>query len=736
MPARPAPASSFRVSSRRLLALVATAAALAGSVCVSSAAPSDLLDLNEASPNYANVFNGVKIGNATPETDSFKTGDEILLAAYAYLAPDSPVFNNTAYRDRLFVLLDKRLGDAAANIGRRDIGWSWQAAYAVLLLKTHRPTELSAARLSTYHSGLSLNSNSILTFYPASSLIYDQTPGVLAQIWLNGDIRLAKAVYFGGLAVGDATNLARAEKARAAIDGVMTKTWLADGGTRYVGFWSEVASYHEETVKSFIYWWKLTGSPSVKAALDATRRHGLVSHEPCGFTEQSSNIPYKHMYNNRHGQPASLWKAYLYDDGYNYHYGRAVETATSTELLNTLLYQPARQLLTPPTEVGVFFDGNIQGPRHRSANWGWVVNGRDVQRGGPEELAYSQAQPYQGRMVGKGTLVGAFVLGDPVVGKTRLKGALDTLCMEFKETAGTDTNYNRGDRWRFLTQDEQTRVITRKNFGTVSSTYRVSKRTSSDATADWSAGATPWLGHQLWVLTPERLIGILQVVNDAPATVYGLDTRLVFTGGRKGIMGALLPLTHDTTTNVFSFGELRAKIHTASNASSALGTMLQQRIGISDPNSTDDFSALLRINSIDTAEDTARSFAAAGEGRRWITVEITRAGVALAPSVINVTPGNASIAVLQFTEGARKIRIVQNLTAAGRNYIGGFNVGTTYPNTSLHRSWSDLVTPLTVANGAVSVTGYFEPYGHMIAVNSAQPDDHDNTFRTSAALEQ
>ncbi len=733
MSVRITPASSFRAASRRLLGLLAASVALLAAPSV-SAAPTDLLDLNEASPNYARVFNGVKINNSTPEPDSFKAGDEMLLAAYAYLAPDSPVHNNTAYRDRLFVLLDHRLGNSANNIGRRDIGWSWQAAYAVLLMKTHRPAEISAARLSTYHSGLSLNSNSILTFNPASGLIYDQNPGVLAQVWLNGDIRLAKAVYFGGLAVGDATNLARAEKARAAIDGVMTKTWLADGGTRYVGFWGEVASYHEEAVKNYIWWWKLTGSPTVKAALDATRRYSLVSNEPCGFTEQSSNIPYKHMYNNRHNRPACLWKAYLYDDGYNYHFGRHAETASSTELLNTILYQPNRQLLTPPTEVGVFFDGNIQGPRHRSANWGWTVNGRDVQRGGPEEKAYSDAQPYQGRMVGKGTLVGAFVLGDPVVGNTRLKGALDTICMEFKETAGADTNYNRGDRWRFLTQDEQTRVITRKNFGTVSSTYRVSKRTSSDATTNWDADATPWIGHQVWVLTPERLVGILQIHNDAPATVYGLDTRLVFTGGRLNIMGSYHDLLNDASSNVFSFGELRAKIH-AGNHSSPLGTMLQQRIGISDPNSADTFSALLRINKLDTPEDTARSFAT-GEGRRWITVEITRAGVAYAPSVINVVPGHAHFAVLQFHEGNRRFRIVQNLGATNRNYTGSFIVGSAPQPTSLHRSWSDTVSPVTVTSGTAAVADLVPAYGHMIAVSSPLADDHDNSFRTSAVLEQ
>jgi hypothetical protein len=165
----------------------------------------------------------------------------MLSAAYAYLHPQSVVYNNPAYRERLFVLLDHRLGLAASGSNLRDIGWSWQAAYAYLLLKHHRAAELTPARIATYEAGLAANNTAIISEKP---LIYED--GVLAQVWLNGDVRLAMSVYFAGQALGDANSLALAEKARAAIDGVMTKTALADGGTRYVGFWGEVASYHED----------------------------------------------------------------------------------------------------------------------------------------------------------------------------------------------------------------------------------------------------------------------------------------------------------------------------------------------------------------------------------------------------------------------------------------------------------------------------------------------------------
>ena len=681
------------------------------------AAPYDLLSLNPASPNYAQIFNGVKIGDSVPQAETFKAGDEILLATCAYLCPTSPVVGNTGYRDRLFVLLDHRFGLWAAGNQLGDIGCIWQAAYAYLMMKRHRPVDISAERVSLYETALARNQTATLTGNP---LLYNQ--GLLANLWLNGDIRLAMSLYFGALALGDN---AIAEKARAAIDNVASIAGLDDGGTRYVGFWGEVASYHDESVRAFIYWWKITGSVPIKAAIDASLRYAIVSNEPSGFVEQSSNIPYKHMYNNLHSTRSSLWKAYLYNDGYNYYFGAAEETAGSTELLNVILYQPSRVTRTPPSHVGVFWDGNIQGPRGRfNGNWGWIAHGRDVQNGGPESRSLIQSQGYDGRQCGKNTFVGAYALG-PVADKTSLKGALDTMLVEFKQTQGEETDLMRGSKYRYLAQDEHTATITRNHFGTLSTTYRISSRTSSNASPDWNAGATPWLGQQLWVLTGERVIGLVQIVSDADSTVYGLDARLVFTGGRRGIMGRYLDLLQPEATS-FAFGDLRAKIH----ATNFTGAITQQRIAISDPASTDDYSALVRIHDAAVNADAPISYPAGT--RRWIVIDFVRDGTGYAAPVYNVLSGNATWAVLQFHEGTRKVRIVQNLTAAEHNYSGNFVIGSTYAQTTLHRSWNDAITPLTATSGTAVVADVVPAYGHMIAVNSAQPDDHTATTRTSA----
>jgi hypothetical protein len=737
------------VSTLRRVAVLTALWASVGTALVFAAPPYDLPTLKSSAPNYNRFYTNVLIGSTSVPTDDFRTGDEILNGVLAYLCPTSPVYNNTAYRDRVLFLMDTIASRWNAGTDLAEIGYAWQINYAYLLLKYYRSSELSAARVTAYESALAANHTHVLTV--SNALLYDQR--LLANLWLNGDIRLAMGVYFGATALANSTN---ATKAQRAIDEVMSMASLEDGGQRYVGFWGEVSTYHEENIYCFLFWWLITGSTPIKAALDATQYYTPVTVEPVGYTEQSSNIPYKHMYNGIIARNAALWKAYLYDDGYNYFYGKSAETTSSTEILNTILYQPNRTTKTPPTHVGVFFDGNLQGPRGRfNGTWGWIANGRDVQNGGPESQPLITAQGYDGRQCGKSTLVGAFVLGT-VANNTALKGALDTVGIEVKESTGVEYDVHRGSKYRYLTQDEKTATITRQGFGTISSSYRISTRTSANASLNWDSSATKWTGQQLWVLTDERMIGLVQIVNTSgtPATAYGLDARLIFTGGRKGIMGSYLTLTRPATVadalgttapNDFQFGEIRVKI-AGTGAAGDVGTtfngdITSQRIPIHDNISTDatiaanqdNFSELVRINEAGPTDATPVAFPAGT--RRWVVLDVTRNGTAYATSSkFNVLPENNTFAVLQFNEGSRKVRIVQNLTATPQSYSGNFVVGTTYTSTSLHRSWNSTVSALTVTSGTAVVAETIPAYGHVIAVNSNNANDHTSTVLTAKDL--
>jgi len=686
---------------------------------VTAGAVTELVPFQTASPNFPRLFEGVRVGDPVPEPAGFKAGDEILLATYALLSPVSPLAGQAAVSNRLLLLLDHRFGQWNEGQNLEDIGFAWQACYAARLLQHHRPDLLDPVRTAAWASAIEASNLYILQRNP---LLYEQ--GLLAQLWLNGDLRLAMSVYFGSLFQGQA---ARAELARRTIDEVMCMAALADGGTRYVGFWGEVATYHEENVRLFVWWWKITGSPSIKAALDATVRYSFVANEPSGFTEQSSNIPYKHMYNNLHNRRASLWKAYLYDDGYNYFFGASEETTTSTEPLNAILYQPSRRLLTPPDHVGVFLDGNIQGPRGRfHGRWGWIAHGRDVQRGGPESAVLSEAQGFMGRMIGKQTFVGAFALG-PVANKTSLTGALDSVTVEFKQTPGDDPNHMRGARYRFLAQEERTATLVRRGFGALSTRYVISTRTSALAAPNWDGFATAWEGNQLWLLTGERMLGLVQISALQASTVYGLNARLVFTGGRRNIMGAFLPLGQPDA-QTFVFGGLQARLH----ASSFTGPVTSHRIPISDLASTDDFSVLIRLHDAASGQDLPQAYPAGT--RRWLLVDVARTDVPLASAVENLAPGDSQWAAFAFTEGARRVRIHHNLGPQARSLATSWAPPAGSGPVSLHRSWSPEVTPLGFGGTPVSYTLEVPGGQHVVVVAGPDPDDHHGGFLTSDDL--
>lgn len=713
------PRSPFTTLVCRLLSVAAALSAMNASV---AAVPYDLLPLNKSSPNYAAVFSNVQTGSRTSTTDPnytpFKAGHEMLSAVYAYLSPASPYFNQTEYRDRLFVLLDQHFGLWQSGEKLGDIGFAWQSCYAYMLMKHYRPNEISPTRKAMYEAAIALSNAYVLSHRRA---VMDL--GQLADLWLNGDIRMAKSVYFGATALGDTH---AAAKAKNSIDTLMSRATLAMGGTRYVGFWGESPTYHDEVVRNYIYWWKITGSLATKQALDATIQYSVVANEPSGFVEQSSSIPYKHNYNNIASQSSSLWKAYIYNDGYNYYYGKTAETPTSTELLNTILYEPDRVTKVPSDNVGVFFDENIQGPRGRfGGSWGWVAHGRNVQVGGPEQQELTEAQGLSGAMVGKATFIGAYSLG-PIANKTSLKGALDTVLVEFKSRAGIETDFSRGTRYRFLAQDEKTSFIVRKNFGTLSTSYRISSRTGGAAEPNWGSAASNWIGRQLWALTGERAIGIVQIENDATDTVYGLDARLVFVGGRHNVMGSYLPLERPDATS-FEFGDLRVKIHSSTFA----GATTQQRIAIAR-NADDNYSALVRVSDAAISGDAAVTFPAGT--KRWLVIDAHRKDVADASRVINVLPNHSAWAVLQFAEGGRIVRIVQNLTGEARRYGGNFAAGRRFARASLHRSWSESVTPLDLVGGVAVVTETIPPFGHLIAVSSDQADDHANSRHSLVQL--
>ncbi|MDF7826158.1 Gfo/Idh/MocA family oxidoreductase [Pontiellaceae bacterium B12227] len=671
----------------------------------------DLPSLSTNYPLYGQLYSDVQVGNgtATGAINNFKEGAETLSAVYAYLHPQSSYQYDADVLARLKVLLNARFDvwTAASGNGLTDIAGSFQCAYAYMLLNHHRPFDLTALEITDWEAAMAKFCDYHLS---AGTLLYDDH--ILADLWLNGDIRIAKAIYFSGVATG---NSVYQTKAQQAIDLVMTQAVTGDGATHYVGFNNEVSTYRNVSINSMLWWWIITGSPDMKAALDQTIPYVPLSVEPGGFQEQSTGIAYKHMYNGLRGRQAALATAYLYGDRYNYYFGQGVEHSFNSDyaVLLAVLHRGPMTALPPPSDF-VLYDRAIMGPRGRWADWAFVATGRNVQSPGPDH----SDQGYDGKMIGKNTFVGAMALGS-YANKTPLKGALDGVCPEFKNKTGPTSDWSRSPDgvYRFLSQDENTSTITRDTFGTLATDYRLSTRVSSPATPDWGAG-TDWLGEQVWLLTEDRVVGLVQIHNEAGADVYGLDTRMVLTGGRTNIIGQYYDLV-EVASNEYDFGELSLRI----GENNFGGTQTVQRVGMQN-GAGDEYGAILRLHdSADPADDTLIHYPSGT--RRWVVIECIREGRSFAGSVNNVMEGNNNVAVLEVRETDRRFRLVQNLTSSARTYTGNFWGIGPGATATLHKSWTntvDVVTP--VPGNAIAIIIDLPPHGHVAVVSSTDSANH------------
>ncbi|MEM0966334.1 MAG: hypothetical protein AAGJ81_09330 [Verrucomicrobiota bacterium] len=664
-------------------------------------AVTDLHPLDPDSPAFDLLYSDVQVGNPTATGTGFKEGYETLNAAYAYLHPQSPHQYDPDYLARLRALLDARMSRWQQNEGI-DITSSFGTAYAYLLMKYHRPDDISD-KIEEWDDSVEKMGKEILK----NTLLYEDH--ILANGWLNGDIRLALGLYTGGAAID---NVEYQEKASEAIDMVLSQAVVGDGASHYVGFNTEVATYRDTTINSFLWWWTLTGSPKAKAALDKTIPYVPLSVEPSGFQEQSTGIPYKHSYNGIRGRGAALATAYLYGDRYNYFFGSQKENSYNPEysLLYAIHYREGLEPQTPPSNF-MLYDRAIMGPRGRWEDWAVVANGRDPQTPEPDH----PDQGYDGRMGGKNTFVGALAVGS-WENNTSLKAALDGVCPEFKNRPGTTDDWARGaNTYRFLSQDEETSTITRKTFGSLATRYRLSTRRSAGATEDWGKG-TDWLGEQVWLLTGDRLVGLVQIYNETAATVFGLNTRISLVGGRYPILGRFYELD-ELSPNEFRFGELQLRIPEENFG----GGYSQERFSVNN-HPSDDRAVMLRLHAVEDERDDSAIEYRAGT-RRYAVIECIQEDRSFSEKAENLLPNDEKFAVLEVTEEDRKFRLVQNLTDETLKYSGEMDSG---PGTSvsLHKSWS---ADVRVADfqPPISLNMEIPPYEHAVVVVSSEEKHHD-----------
>jgi hypothetical protein len=424
-----------------------------------------------------------------------------------------------------------------------------------------------------------------------------------------------------------------------------------------------------------------------------------------GFHEWSTSPAWKPYYNRTAIKNEALAKAYLCGDPYNFESGQG-----STQPYLVYIYKSGLSGKTLPDNY-MLFDRNCIGPRGRYGNWGIVGTLRDPSIPAPEltETRYLM-------MDGVNTFVGAFTLNANSNATTYpLNAAFQGTAPEIKYAAGKEKDWQRGQKWAFLTGKDRNDAQTKsKSVYGLSTNYKVSKSRYVE---------TPWKAQQQWVVTPDRVIGMCEIEATTNTTAYGLAQRIQLVAGRRNASGAYKFL-YTKPNNEFEYGDLRVKVH-SKNFSGIVDTIYH---GVMN-DSLDNRSVMIELHDAASGSDQSVDYIAGT--RRYALIEVTNNARTYATGVTKLTLV-AGLEGFEFTESAgRKIRIIQNTTGSSIA-LNTNTMACQYTKLRMLKSWDEnALNVLTISNGNGTIPYTTIPaYSHVLIINSSINSDHQTGYDT------
>ena len=658
-----------------------------------------------SNPHFKNMFAGVHLGETKYGVNPQAEQEETLLAALAYLHPQSYLKGNQAVLDRLLILLNGRFSLWADNKEIGDFMGAFQSTYAYLALKTYAPDKIPSDKKSAWEDTIKKHTAFLIKGTPK---LYKEH--IAGDTIANMDILRTQSVYFGALAVGDKES---AEIGRSAMENDLPKVLLGDGATHYDSYSNETYLYHFIVVRNAGWYYLFTGSPSIKQLLLGMSHYSPLTQDRGGYAEYSTAPAWKPFYTSNVGKDMALLEAYLTGDPYNFTIGKE---ATSEPIL-AFYYHPGISGAELPDNF-MLYDRNVLGPRGRFGTWGVVGTTRDPSKPGPE---LQEAPDPQG--CGNNTFAGAYILDE----KTRkLSGALHGAAPEVKIANGEEKDWNRGGNWVYLTGADCHNAVSKSNlvYG-LSTRYPIYTRKGFGPD-----GYTGWDGIQEWVYTPDRIIGLTGICSQKSSTAYGLAQRMVlfsFRGTCKPGDGKAQEVKSDGEDS-WSYGNLRLKAY----AKEYLGKVetfyfgLMANYGGAD-HKDDAGSALIVLHDEKSGSDTPTIFPAGTE--RSVILEVTHDRKKFSTDVAKLKLPDGLNGFEFAEEAGRKIRMIHNTTEKPIDYSD--TMKTSYGKARIIMSWNDTeLNPLTVSGGIVAIPKTtIPPYENILIVSSNVADDHVPGFK-------
>ncbi len=527
-----------------------------------------------------------------------------------------------------------------------DFGVSPHISEMYCLLNASFPDLVLPSRRAAWERALRLNCDAILRDpgqaftgpgMPTEPLEEMFLHPELGDCYPNAQSHYMNALLFTGTALQDGHYL---KVAMAGVRLMQTAFW-PDGATAYINLQNECFTYHGIMIEDLARLWQVTGDALALQLVRSSRWYYPLSITPQGVAEYSSAPCWKHYWNGVKGTSTAALIASVERCGYNAQV--AENSDPSPNWLVASLYVPVPK--QPWWDHAMTYDRNIEGPRGRYGQYSFCGTARNT---------FADKRP-------KLTYVGSMWLDQPAPGDRDagwpLDAGLDGAWAEVRVN-DKDATFNRWDTHACLAAMETPASMANEDFGAVTSKYRP---------AQYGRAPLAFECTEQWLLTPQRLVGLLSIESLQDQEAYAMSIALKTVCGRAN--NGTRKQWSSKSANEYEYGGLTIRLWPAGDAANDLVSC-----GEIDTAYTDTFSAgtgkcgLLSLVDPAAAEGRQKKLTHYAKGTRYhAAVEIypTAFGGATAVGLI---PRAGGLLGVELRETHQTLRLIHNPMDAVAEY--------------------------------------------------------------------
>ena len=467
----------------------------------------------------------------------------------------------------------------------------------------------------------------------------------------NAQSHLVNGLLFAGIALKDDRYIALAK------DGValMATAFNPDGGTAYISSQNECFTCREIMIEDLARMWQITGDAKVQQLVADARWYYPLSITPQGVAEYSSAPCWKHYWNATRGTSTAAIIASMEGCGYNAQIAR--NGPASANWLAATIYLPVEP--QPWWDNAILHDRNTKGTQGRFGRYSFCSTSRNTLQDKRGKLSY----------------VGSMLIEEhpaPKQASWPLGAGLDAAWSEVQLNTKAET-VNRWETHACLSREESNSTISSKQFGSISAIYRLSV---------YGGEPMPWAGRQRWLLTPQRLVGVLELESLADQMAYAMGIALKTVSGRSGGVRKEWKVKGK---NLYEYGPLTIRLWPSGGSGDDLVAVGRQNTSYTDTFSGNSgMCGLLSLVDADSANENQQAqkrYTVGIKVRALVEIYPTEFGGAKSVSAQDMAP---DLAGLELVETQQTLRLIHNVSQAVQEV--SLNIGQEEsPPVSLHR---------------------------------------------------